>query len=305
VLPKYAPPATATAEQLARATPLQVQLADGVELVGYHTGETADTDPDAASRVLPGQRLPVGLYWRASGEPADRQDPRVRLALVDEQGEAVVWHTMWPVPSLSPDVWAPGETYVTRADLRLPAGELPPELSLTVRPVLEGASEQSDDGRVYLERMVTTGGVSQVEPGEAPHTRQEVFASELRLLGHEVSPDVIKPGDSFAIDLYWEVLEKPPADYTVFIHVLDDRDELVTQFDRPAGGGTAPTSTWRTGQTLRDAYPLALPEGIGTGTYTVRMGMYAWPSMERIPVSVEGRALENNLVDLCTLRVGP
>ncbi|NIV33213.1 MAG: hypothetical protein GWN58_28335, partial [Anaerolineae bacterium] len=71
--------------------------------------------------------------------------------------------------------------------------------------------------------------------------------------------DVI-PGMVLPIDLYWEALQEPSDDYTVFIHVYDDAGNLVTQYDRPAGGEGQPTSSWQVGQVLRDTYPLMIPE---------------------------------------------
>jgi hypothetical protein len=102
--------------------------------------------------------------------------------------------------------------------------------------------------------------------------------------------------------LYWHVLQSPDADYTVFIHVLNDRGELVAQFDSPPGGGTAPTSGWRIGETLRDTYPLPLPPDIPCGTYSVRVGLYTWPAVERLPVAVDGSVIgdsvELGLIDI-------
>jgi 4-amino-4-deoxy-L-arabinose transferase-like glycosyltransferase len=299
---KYTPPATVTAEQLAKARALGVQFAEGVELVGYCVDDcTGD------SRVFPGQWLPVSLYWKASGEPDNRQDSQVHVTLVDEQGSTIASQAAWPVPSMPPDVWSPDEVYLMRTVLGLPSQELPAHLFLTVAPMPGTGQEprQSDIDRVHLGEIMTVGGLGQVEPEDVPNARQEIFASVVKLVGYEISPDAIGPGDSLTISLYWRVLEKPPADYTVFIHVLNDSGELVTQFDRPAGGNAAPTSTWQAGQTLRDAYPLSVPEDVSPGTYTIRTGMYIWPSMERLPISIRGKAVEKSFIDLCTVRIGP
>jgi hypothetical protein len=294
VLPKYASPETASGEDLAQVQLVERPLAEGVELVGYRTGD---------DRASPGEWLPVSLYWRATGEPVGRQDPRILLQLVDQSGNAVSSHTLWPVASMPPSVWQADAVYVTQTSLGLPDGQLPQELSLTVTPLLN--SPQAGGEPVYLARLVTTGGIEEVTLEHVPLNREETFAAVLRLLGYELSPDAVRPGDSLAVSLYWSVLEPPAGDYTVFIHLLDENGDLITQFDRPAGGDMTPTSTWAVGQVLRDTYPLSIPQDATGGSYTLRMGMYLWPSMERLPVSTKGRLAENDFIDLGTVQVRP
>lgn len=294
VLPKYAPPTEVSKEGMLQIKASNIQLVEGVELVGYYVED---------GRVFPGQWFPISLYWKATGEPIDRKDPQIRLEIVDGDGNVISSSdTLWPVPKMPPQVWQTSTIYVTQLVLGLPQGELPGELHLTVKPLLE-VSQPPRKERVYLGKLLTTGGTDEVKLEDVPLNRKETFAAALRLLGSRVSSDVIGPGDSFTVSLYWKVLEPPPADYTVFIHLLDARGALITQFDRPAGGSTTPTSTWQVGQVLRDTYPLSIPRDAPAGTYTIRMGMYLWPSMERLPVSIEGKVMENDFIDLGIVQI--
>jgi len=295
VLPKYAPPTEASKEEMLQMEVLNIRLVEGVELVGYYVAD---------SRVFPGQWVPISLYWKATGDPADRQDPLIRLEMVDEGGNTISSSdNLWPVPSMPPQVWQTNTIYVTRFVLGLPPKGLPGELHLTVTSLLE-VSQSARKERVYLGKLLTTGGTDEVKLEDVPLNRKETFAAALRLLGYRVSSDVIRPGDSFTVSLFWKVLEHSTADYTVFIHLLDAKGELITQFDRPAGGTTTPTSTWQVGQVLRDTYPLSIPRDTPAGSYVIRMGMYLWPSMERLPVSIEGEVMENDFVDLGTIQIG-
>ena len=152
--------------------------------------------------------------------------------------------------------------------------------------------------------MIGVGAVVEVQAETIPNPRREVFASTLALRGFELPRADVSRGDVVPVSLFWEVLEEPVADYTVFVHVLDDGGELVTQFDRPPGGGTAPTSTWQVGQVLRDTYPLPIPYDVPAGTYTVRIGMYTWPSLERLSISLDGVSVGDS-VDLGSVRIQP
>ena len=303
VLPKYAPPEVATAEQLVDAQPVAAVFADGLGLIGYQVDEDL---------VVPGQWVKVDLWWQATGSAEERPDPLVRLQATDEQGNVLASDTRWPVPSLPPSVWSQDAVYITHMVLRMPDQGLPSNVHLQVGVLLKGDENylpvRAVSGREYagrtvpVGRLLAVGAVTEVLPGTVPNRRQEVFASSLTLRGFELPAGPVAQNSFVSVSLYWQVLEKPAADYTVFIHVLNDRGELATQFDRPPGGGTSPTSTWLAGQTLRDTYPLPIPPGIPDGVYTVRVGMYTWPSLERLPVSIDGVPVGDS-VELGSIRV--
>jgi 4-amino-4-deoxy-L-arabinose transferase-like glycosyltransferase len=303
VLPKYSTPKTTTVDQLTEITPVGAVLAGTLELIGYQSN---------ADLVMPGQWIHVNLYWRAIGSSDERLDPQVHLQAVDDQGNVIASSTSWPVPSLPPAVWESVAVYVTHMYLGIPVQELTGQIHLRV-----GASLKGNDGYVLSQDaagnschlvpigdILAIGSVTEVSPDVVPNPRSEVFASTLALLGFELPSDPIPRGSAGSVSLYWQVLEQPDADYTVFIHVLNDQGELVTQFDRPPGGGTTPTSTWEVGQTLRDTYPLPIPPDVPADTYTVRIGMYTWPSLERLPVMRNGRPVGDG-VELGSIEIQP
>ena len=305
VLPKYDPPRTATADEQAETRPVGAVFANALELIGYEN----DTDV-----VVPGQRLRVRLYWRAVGSPDTRPDPLARLQVTDEQGNVLVSDTRWPVPSMPPSVWAPGAVYVTRMTVHMPAEGLVGRLDLRVGtlskdkesyfPVRDASGSPYEDSSIIIKNLIGVGTVVKVRADGVPNPRREVFASTLALRGFELPDDRVSRGDVVPVSLYWEVLEKPVADYTVFVHVLNDDGELITQCDRPPGGGTAPTSTWQVGEVLRDTYPLPIPSDASAGIYTVRVGMYTWPSLERLPISMDGVSVGDS-IDLGSIQIQP
>jgi hypothetical protein len=294
VLPKYAPPEVVAAQQLAEIKPASATFADSIELVGYQT------DPDLA---VPGQWIGVDLYWRAAGARGQRFDPLIRLQALDAQDRVLAEDVCWPVPSLSPDTWSPETVYVSHMTLGMPVEGLSSQIKLRVGAHLRGnevnlvvrdASEKSHEA-VIIGDVLAVGAVAEVSPDAVPNPRREVFASELALSGFELPADAVSPGSVASVSLYWQILRKPAADYTVFIHVLNEQGELVTQFDRPPGGGTMPTSTWQVGQTLRDTYPLPIPADVAAGAYAVRVGMYTWPSLERLPVTLDAQLIGDSV----------
>ncbi len=65
------------------------------------------------------------------------------------------------------------------------------------------------------------------------------------------------------------------------------------------GGTATPTSTWQKTQTWRDAYPLLLPDDLPDGTYTLQIGMYDWPAVERLPIE----NADQNVLKLGTITI--
>lgn len=87
---------------------------------------------------------------------------------------------------------------------------------------------------------------------------------------------VIQGGEPFEMWLSWRALRPLNRNYTLFIHLVNEKGQLVAQQDRPQL-----TSMWPIGEDvpLRVSFP-SLP----SGRYRVRLGWYLWPSMEHLLV---------------------
>jgi 4-amino-4-deoxy-L-arabinose transferase-like glycosyltransferase len=73
----------------------------------------------------------------------------------------------------------------------------------------------------------------------------------------------------------WDVRAQPPADYQVFLHLLDAGGRRVTQIDvAPGGADFPPTSAWQPGQQIAVPLPLPLPANLPHGEYRLLLGVY-------------------------------
>ncbi|MCI0397453.1 MAG: hypothetical protein L0332_10665 [Chloroflexi bacterium] len=86
--------------------------------------------------------------------------------------------------------------------------------------------------------------------------------------------------DRLLVTLYWQAEVQVMRSYTVFVHLLDQDGELVTQLDRPPEGYL--TSDWRPEEIVADTYTLLLPDGLPPGKYTLQTGFYYLPTQERL-----------------------
>ena len=105
------------------------------------------------------------------------------------------------------------------------------------------------------------------------------------LLGYQVAQQSsIRPGDSFELSLYWQGLKPMSQDYTVFAHLLDQAGVLRAQRDSAPRDGTYPTSIWERDEIIADPYTITIPRDALPGDYRLAVGMYQWPSLQRLPV---------------------
>jgi hypothetical protein len=112
-----------------------------------------------------------------------------------------------------------------------------------------------------------------------------VLNDQVELKGYALSPKTAAPGDVVRLTLVWSALQALERDYTVFVHVLDETGQLVTQLDRQPQTGLYPTSRWPVGQPIKDRYGLLLSKSLPPGHYDLAVGMYSWPTLERLPVT--------------------
>jgi len=113
----------------------------------------------------------------------------------------------------------------------------------------------------------------------------------IRLIGAEVSPDTVHPGESVEVVLYWEALRPIPLDLTLFIHLLGRGLEHAGGLDTYPGWGNYPTRLWQPGQVIKDRYLVPVrPDAAAPTRLLVDVGFYYEPTnMNVITVDEQGR----------------
>lgn len=93
--------------------------------------------------------------------------------------------------------------------------------------------------------------------------------------GYDMPADDLRPGDTLPLTLYWQSNAPQAADWSVFVHLLNEAGEKVAQVDRTPLGGLYPPSAWQPGLLLADQYELTLPADLPPGRYRLIFGAYA------------------------------
>src|SRR5205807_568130 len=113
-----------------------------------------------------------------------------------------------------------------------------------------------------------------VEPPTSPSSAGSAavkFGDELTLMGYSIDT---KAGHT-EVELRWNVLQKPSADYSVFVHALDGAGAVAFQGDHSLRNTTgAQTSALSVGDSIKDRFSMAPPAGRSIGSYTLRIGVW-------------------------------
>lgn len=104
----------------------------------------------------------------------------------------------------------------------------------------------------------------------------------------------LKPGDTLILQVAWQAVTPPVANYKIFAHLVDSAGKIITQVDVEPLNGEHPTTGWEAGEIIADQYTFTLPDG-SSAPAQVWLGLYQPDTLQRLPVSgdSEGRVIIN------------
>jgi hypothetical protein len=109
------------------------------------------------------------------------------------------------------------------------------------------------------------------------------FENGIELRGYALSRAELHPGDSLTVMLSWGQVDEISGDSHVFMHLVDDEGRLWAQRDGPLGHDEDFTRLWEEDELLFDTRQVRLGDKAPLGKYDLTVGLYHWPSLERLP----------------------
>jgi len=132
--------------------------------------------------------------------------------------------------------------------------------------------------------MTVLRGVSVLNIGDLPTSgREPAYVIDHAIGLNRVIVSTSAPGDMI-VTLVWQSLQPVTYDATVFVHLLEADGDLLAQVDRQPLDDQFPTSYWLPGQVITDTIRLPSLNDHYDGPMAVTVGMYTWPSLERLPM---------------------
>ncbi|WP_420645505.1 glycosyltransferase family 39 protein [Candidatus Leptofilum sp.] len=266
--------------------PAAASFANGVQLREIALAETA---------VRPGHNLPLTLFWQMENEEAVT-DLRYELTVTASDGTILRQQSGRPGASWL-TAWQPNQYLREPTGLYFPPETEPGTYQLELR-LFEG--EEAVVGRPFWwplnQESVKIGDV-EVTPWpletELPIGTIPVDASfgpNIRLHSYQldITPEAVD------VTLYWQTSAPPTTGWFVFVHLVDETGEIVTQRDLVPADGLRPTTGWRTDEIITDAHDLTLPPNLPPGNYIIRVGLFEPESFARPAVAQNGQPLPDN-----------
>jgi 4-amino-4-deoxy-L-arabinose transferase-like glycosyltransferase len=264
-IPETPPPV----EALPFGQPLEARFGDRLQLVGV-------TIPQGAE-FLPGEAVPMELFWQALANPGEDFLPR--LQLLDAENRAVAELTEKPVSGTYPTAWWHSgqlvrDPHALAIPATVPAGRY--RLALSLIRAADGQPVEFKRGQTALDLgdVEVQGREHRFQPTAPAYGQVAHFGTSVELTGYDLPESVYVPGSPLEITLHWHALETPDRNYYTFVHLLDADGVIVAQDDGPPAGGEAPPLGWLPGEYLTDTHRLQLPAGLPDGEYRLEVGLY-------------------------------
>jgi len=129
-------------------------------------------------------------------------------------------------------------------------------------------------------------------------------AGELELLGYSVS-GMLQRGRVVEFITHWRAIGTPKRDGTIFLHMLSEQGQLISQDDNPpiVDGLARSTLTYRPGEGINQIHRLAIPADLAPGQYRLYAGIYDRQGLERWPAQQNAQPAKDNLIYLGTTSV--
>ncbi len=290
-------------EVLAAQHPVEINFANGIQLIGYDLSRQT---------VAAGDYLQVVLYWQTEGAPHRvNLQPFVHLDRLDTLSTVAETTNYTPgditTESVLPTFHWDNQRYIRdEHDLIIPVDIEPWAYALRVGlidPDQQGQLVPLANGSLTVDQADTAQlGIINITPstGQEATLQQSLNVQfsqadeAITLTGFEVLN--LTPTE-LTFTLAWQSDRTLQHNYTVFSQLLDTNRNLVASFDTPPLAGAYPTTTWLPEQTILDPRHLPL-DGVLPGEYTLVVGLYQPETGQRLTT-----ASGPDFIELSTLTI--
>jgi hypothetical protein len=216
--------------------------------------------------VMAGSSLSLSFLWRALDTPSADWQMQLRIEGAGHQEETPLSPL---VRGYSTCQWQADDLFLGYVPLRVPANWPGGRYQLT----LEVHGPQGMTAYPLRPLHIAERPVLRRVP-DAIQRREDRLGEAIRLLGYDVQPQAVRPGETVVVTLYWQAVGAPGENYKVFNHLVGAGGFLAGQQDGLPGGGTVLSSEWVRGEVVVDRYEIGVQEGSPPGEYVLYTGMY-------------------------------
>jgi 4-amino-4-deoxy-L-arabinose transferase-like glycosyltransferase len=127
------------------------------------------------------------------------------------------------------------------------------------------------------------------------------FNHAIELIGYQLEPRTVKPGDNVRVVTYWRVSGDLPADLIAFTHLYRTPADVIAQQDQLDVAGPS----LRPGDVFVQAHDfVAVPPNVPAGAYLIGVGLYHQDTGERWPIYLADQRVADRIF-LAPVQVTP
>ena len=131
------------------------------------------------------------------------------------------------------------------------------------------------------------------------------FGNQIWLEGYNIQyPELLRPGDTIRLTLYWRAQQPVAANYKVFNQVYANDGPMIAQRDGYPVCDGRETWRWDPGELITDAYDIPVNPAAPDGLYPLYTGFYVEETGERVPVLDEAGNEVGTQVHVTDIRIG-
>jgi hypothetical protein len=259
-----------------------------LRLIGYEIG---------AETIQPGDTVDLYVVWEVLAEM--ERNWSVFIHLNDPVLQSpVAQRDMYPGQGLlATTLLEPGERIVNHYQLTLsPTTFAPSQLSLV--------AGLYDYYSLTQERLFTGSGNDAAQlgmvmveppPGDVPNPVNINFEDEVALVGYNIAPRRLAPGETMVVTLYFRPYQPLDTNYTIFAQVVDEDTTRWASDDQ-----FRETSPWQEGEITAVQLNLPINDATPAAVYPLIVGLYvqtAQGQFERLQImTAEGRLTDDFLL---------
>jgi hypothetical protein len=229
------------------------------------------------------------------------KDYSVYVRLKDEAGH--IWGQVddWPVKGLLPtSQWTPGMIIRDDYDVKVLPGTPPGDYGIEVGMY---SIDETKGTELLGQWRASQRTVEVVKPTAPPplerlaiqYPLQIRLGSQIKLLGYNYTSQVVRPGDSVPLTLFWQAEQDVREDDLVLLQLRGKGGKMrVLYRDRPANG-SYPTTQWSRGEVVRHQLEVRIPADVPSGSYHLAVALADASSVQETEwvalaqLTVEGR----------------
>jgi hypothetical protein len=305
IVPAYARPSLLSTEEI-EAIPyrLDVNFGEVMKLLGYDLS-LPNTQYPISNTITPGNAFTITLYWQSLADM--NQDYAVFVHLLDENDLIIAQRNTFPgLGSFPTTLWRVGDAIADTYTLTLPETTYAPNSAQLEVGLFDFATGKRL--RVYGPEGETVNDNVRFEEIEVlprseaglPNPVHFNFGNRIALVGYDMGRRKAEPGATIHLTLYWQGLADMKDDYTVFVHLLREGDQIWAGADRQP---QPPTSAWAKGQIVVDQYELVIAPDAPPDVYEMEVGLYLPKTGDRLDLLGQDGRLMGNRILLSKVRV--